>query len=249
MLTIDLNCDMGEGFSNDEVLMDYVTSTNIACGLHAGSPELMEQTINMAIKKGVAIGAHPGFNDRENFGRTEMQITASEAYQLVTAQIIALNNLIVLAGGKLRHIKPHGALYNMAARDAVLSKAVAQAVFDFDVSLILYGLAGSEMIAAAKDIGLTTASEVFADRTYQDDGSLTSRKQKNALITNEEQSIIQVLMMVKEQRVLTVDGNSLPVKAETLCLHGDGSHAVQFAKLINDRLKTENMMIKAPGIK
>jgi len=246
MQQIDLNCDMGEGFADDAVLMEYISSANIACGFHAGNAETMQRTVKMAIGKGVAIGAHPGLPDMEGFGRREMKVSADEVYRMVVDQVETLHGFVKAAGGKLHHVKAHGALYNMAARDAGLAKAIAQAVFDFDVGLILYALAGSEMIKAAKGIGLKTASEVFADRTYQDDGSLTLRSQNNALITDEQQSIGQVLMMVKQQQVLSVNNKIVPLKAETLCLHGDGAHAVDFARLINAKLKEQNIAIKAP---
>lgn len=244
---------MGEAFGNypmpnDDILLDHITSANIACGFHAGDPEVMQHTVAMAIKKGVAIGAHPGLPDLQGFGRREMKITANEAYQITVYQIGALYGFVKAAGGKLHHVKAHGALYNMAAKDAALAKAIVQAVHDFDSTLILYGLAGSEMIEAAKKIGIIIASEVFADRTYQDDGSLTPRSQSNALITDEEQSIAQVLQMVKHQQVQSVSGKNIPLKAETLCLHGDGSHAVEFAKMINEKLKAEGITIKAPSV-
>jgi UPF0271 protein len=253
MQTIDLNCDMGEAFGNyampnDEILLDHITSANIACGFHAGDPEVMQHTVAMAIKKGVAIGAHPGLPDLQGFGRREMKITANEAYQMTMYQIGALYGFVKAAGGKLHHVKAHGALYNMAAKDAALAKAIVQAVHDFDSTLILYGLAGSEMIEAAKKIGIITASEVFADRTYQGDGSLTPRSQSNALIIEEHQSIAQVLQMVKHQQVQSVSGKNIPLKAETLCLHGDGVHAVEFAKMINEKLKAEGITIKAPSV-
>lgn len=244
---------MGEAFGNypmpnDEILLDHITSANIACGFHAGDPEVMQHTVALAIKKDVAIGAHPGLPDLQGFGRREMKISANEAYQITMYQIGALFGFVKAAGGKLHHVKAHGALYNMAAKDPSLAKAIVQAVHDFDSTLILYGLAGSEMIEAAKKIGIITASEVFADRTYQDDGSLTPRSQSNALITNEQQSINQVLQMVKHQQVQSVSNKNIPLKAETLCLHGDGSHAVEFAKLINEKLKAEGITIKAPGV-
>lgn len=251
MQTIDLNCDMGEAFGNypmpnDAALMNYITSANIACGYHAGDPEVMQQTVAMAIKKGIAIGAHPGLPDLQGFGRREMKITANEAYQLTLYQIGALYGFVKAAHGKLHHVKAHGALYNIAAKDAALANAIVQAVHDFDPSLLLYALAGSQMIEAALKIGLTTASEVFADRTYQDDGSLTPRTQSNALITDEQQSINQVLIMVKQQQVISANKKSVSLKAETLCLHGDGAHAVEFAKKINEKLKAEGVTIKAP---
>jgi len=252
MQSIDLNCDMGEAFGNypmpnDDTLMDYITSANIACGFHAGDPEVMQHTVNMAIKKGVAIGAHPGLPDLQGFGRRDMKITANEAYQITLYQIGALHGFVKAANGKLHHVKAHGALYNMAAKDAVLAKAIVEAVHDFDPSLILYALAGSEMVIAAKKTGIATASEVFADRTYQDDGTLTARTQSNALITDEGQSIDQVLMMVKQQKVISVNSKTISLKAETLCLHGDGAHPVDFAKKIREKLKAEGINIKAPA--
>lgn len=252
MRQIDLNCDMGEAFGNyampnDEILMDYITSANIACGFHAGDPEVMQHTVFMAIKKGVAIGAHPGLPDLQGFGRREIKISANEAYQITIYQIGALSGFVKAAHGKLHHVKAHGALYNMAAKDANLAKAIAEAVHDFDPNLILYALAGSEMITAAQNIGIKTASEVFADRTYQDDGSLTPRPQPNALITDERQSINQVMQMVKQQEVVSVNNKTVPIKAETLCLHGDGVHAVGFARLISEKLKKEGISIKPPS--
>jgi UPF0271 protein len=252
MQTIDLNCDMGEAFGNypmpnDDVLMDYITSANIACGFHAGDPEVMQYTVAIAIKKGVAIGAHPGLPDLQGFGRRDMKISANEAYQMTVYQIGALFGFVKAAGGKLHHVKAHGALYNMAAKDAALAKAIVQAVHDFDATLILYALAGSEMIEAAKKTGIITSSEVFADRTYQDDGSLTPRTQSNAMITDEQQSIDQVLMMVNHQQVISANKKNIPLKAETLCLHGDGAHAVEFAKMINQKLKSQGITIKAPS--
>ena len=251
MQSIDLNCDMGEAFGNypmpnDDTLMDYITSANIACGFHAGDPEVMQHTVAMAVKKKVAIGAHPGLPDLQGFGRRDMKITPNEAYQMVLYQIGALSGFVKAAEGKLHHVKAHGALYNMAAKDVSLSRAIVQAVHDFDPTLILYGLAGSEMISAAKQVGITTAAEVFADRTYQNDGSLTPRTQVNALITDEQQAIDQVIMMVKHQRVISVNKKTVSLSAETLCLHGDGTHAVEFAKLINTKLKNEGIAVKAP---
>ncbi|MGZ3755011.1 MAG: 5-oxoprolinase subunit PxpA [Mucilaginibacter sp.] len=251
MQSIDLNCDMGEAFGNylmpnDELLLDQITSANIACGFHAGDPEVMQRTVNMAVKKSVAIGAHPGLPDLQGFGRREMKISANEAYQMTLYQIGALSGFVKAAHGKLHHVKAHGALYNMAAKDAALAKAIVEAVHDFDANLILYALAGSQMIDAAKKIGLATASEVFADRTYQDDGSLTPRTQSNALITDEQLAINQVLLMVKQQQVISVNHKIIPLIAQTLCLHGDGAHPVEFAKMINQKFKAEGIGVKAP---
>ncbi|WP_431295207.1 5-oxoprolinase subunit PxpA [Pedobacter sp. P26] len=253
MKMIDLNCDMGEAYGsypmpNDEKLMDYISSANIACGFHAGDPAVMQKTVALAIKKGVAIGAHPGLPDLQGFGRREMKITANEAYQLTLYQIGALNAFVNAAGGKLHHVKPHGALYNMAAKDPVLAKAIVQAVYDFDPNLILYALAGSKMIVEAEKNGLATASEVFADRSYQDDGLLTPRSADNAIVANKEDAVNQVLGFSLKQEVKSVNGNRIAVRAETVCLHGDGVQAVAFAKLIAERLKNEGIVIKAPAI-
>ncbi|OCX51652.1 lactam utilization protein LamB [Mucilaginibacter sp. PPCGB 2223] len=251
MAFIDINCDMGEAFGNypmpnDIVLLDYVSSANIACGYHAGDPQVMQDTVNAAIKKGVAIGAHPGLPDLQGFGRREMKISPNEAYQMTLYQIGALYGFVKAARGKLNHVKPHGALYNMAAKDPALARAIVNAVHDFDPMLILFALAGSEMVTEAKNIGLATASEVFADRTYQDDGSLTPRIQSNAMITDDEQSLGQVLLMVKNKQVVSVNKKVIPLQADTLCIHGDGAHAVEFAKTIHQTLKAEGITIKAP---
>lgn len=253
MATIDINCDMGEAFGNypmpnDIILLDYISSASIACGFHAGDPQVMQETVNAAIKKGVAIGAHPGLPDLQGFGRREMKISANEAYQITLYQIGALYGFVKAAHGKLNHVKPHGALYNMAARDRALAQAIVDAVHDFDPSLILFALAGSEMITAAKKIGMTTASEVFADRTYQDDGSLTPRTQKDAMITDEKQSLDQVLLMVKNKQVVSVNKKTIPLQADTLCIHGDGPHAVEFAKTIRETMKREGISVKAPFV-
>lgn len=246
---IDINCDLGEGFGNysmpyDDALFDYISSANIACGFHAGDPAVMQKTVDMAISKGVAIGAHPGFQDLQGFGRREMKIAPKEAYQITLYQIGALYGFVKASTAKLNHVKPHGALYNMAARDAKLADAIAQAVFDFDPSLILYGLSGSELIGAGQKLGLRTAAEVFADRTYQDDASLTPRTQANALITDSNIAIAQVLQMIKEQRVLSTNQNLIKIEAQTVCIHGDGAHAVDFARLLKENLSHEGISIK-----
>ncbi len=251
MATIDINCDMGEAFGNyqmpnDIQLFKYISSANIACGFHAGDAAVMQDTVALAIKNNVVIGAHPGLQDLQGFGRREMKISPKEAYQITLYQIGALSAFVKVAGAKLNHVKPHGALYNMAAKDLKLAQAIADAVYDFDASLILYGLAGSELINAATNKGLKSASEVFADRTYQDDGSLTPRSQVNALITNENDSLAQVLMMVKEQQVISANQKkAISLKADTLCIHGDGEHAVPFAKTIHHTLTKEGITIKA----
>ena len=236
MLLCDLNCDMGEGIGNDELIMPYITSANIACGYHAGDEEKMRQTILLAKKYNVNIGAHPSFLDRENFGRTEIKKSPQEVYDLVSKQIDLLQKIAADNNAVLHHVKPHGALYNMAAKDKQLAHAIAKAVKESDKNLVLFGLSNSFLITEAKAIGLKTANEVFADRTYQDDGSLTPRLQPNALIENSDEAIQQVLMMVKQKKVKTVSGKEIPMTAETICIHGDGRYAVEFAKAIRSSL-------------
>lgn len=249
--TIDLNCDMGEGVDNgnaenlDASLMDFVSSVNIACGFHAGDPTIMYQTVQLAAKRGVAIGAHPGLADKENFGRRELNLSPREAYQLTLYQIGALFGFTEAAEVHLNHVKPHGALYNMAARDINLAEAIAQAVADFDRNLILYGLSGSQLILAAKKVGLAVANEVFSDRTYQSNGMLSPRSEPNALITNENTAIDQVISMVLNGQVQATNGEIVPIIAETLCIHGDGPHALSFAKVIHQSLTESNINISS----
>ena len=237
MFLRDINCDMGEGIGNDEAIMPFISSANISCGFHAGNNEIMAYTIDRALKYGVKIGAHPSFHDKENFGRKEMELTEEKLYALIIEQLIRIDLVAKSKGANLYHIKPHGALYNMAARDRYMARNIATAVKDFNEELVLYGLSGSYLISEAKNSGLKTASEVFADRTYQDDGSLTPRSQPNALIEDEEQCIEQVWQMVHEGTVTTVSGKQIPIIAETICIHGDGKHAVQFAKAIFTKLR------------
>ncbi len=223
---------MGEGIGNDELIMPVITSANIACGYHAGDSATMWKTVELAIKHKVAIGAHFSFFDRNNFGRSEMQLDKKDIYDLVTQQLIILNEITSALDTKINHVKPHGALYNMSARDAGLANTIAKAVKDFDASLILFGLSGSHSISEAKAMGLKTASEAFADRTYQDDGSLTPRFQPNALIEDAQKAVQQALQMIKEGTVTTVSEKIIPIVAETICIHGDGKQAVEFAKAI-----------------
>lgn len=233
---IPVNCDIGEGAGNEELLMPFINAANIACGYHAGDEVTMQEVITLCLKNGVEIGAHPSFADRENFGRTAMHLPAYEIYQLVTDQLALLNKIVLRCGGKLHHVKPHGALYNMAAKDAPLARAIAQSVKDFDVSLVYYGLSGSVMISEAEALGLQIANEVFADRTYQPDGSLTPRSASNALLTDVNDVVKQVEKFVKENKVVTIFGQEINVKADTICIHGDGKQAIEFAKAIHQQL-------------
>lgn len=232
-----INCDMGEGAGTDEFIMPFINAANIACGYHAGDTATMWQTVELAIKNNVAIGAHVSFFDKENFGRSELQLSNDEVYELVSQQLIILNEITTALDAKINHVKPHGALYNMSAKDGILATVIAKAVKDFDGNLILVGLSGGHSISEAKKTGLKTVSEVFADRTYQDDGTLTPRSLTNALIDTEEKVIKQVLQMIKEGSVTTVTGKTIPIIAETICIHGDGKHAVEFAKAIYEAIK------------
>lgn len=234
---IDINCDTGEGIGNESLLMPYINSANIACGYHAGDTAIMEEVVGLCLLHNVRIGAHPSFPDRENFGRTEMQLPPGEIYRLVTDQLELLNRIVVQKGGSLRHVKPHGALYNMAAKQSPIAHAIVRAVKDFDPSLICYGLSGSVMIDIANEAGLQTANEVFADRTYQPDGSLTPRAMPNALISDGTIMLQQVMKFARENKVMTVTGEEICIKADTICIHGDGVHAVQFAKAIHKALR------------
>jgi 5-oxoprolinase (ATP-hydrolysing) subunit A len=252
MPAIDINCDMGEGSGNpasppgrDEMIMPFVSSANIACGYHAGSEAMIRQTIELARKNNVAIGAHPSFFDKENFGRTEKHLAADKIYDLIILQFRVMEQIATHLHTKLHHVKPHGALYNMSAKDPIIANAIANAVKDFDDKLILFGLSGSASIREAERLELKTASEVFADRTYQDDGSLTPRSQTNALIEDAAVSVMQVLQMIKEGTVISVNGNKISITADTICIHGDGKNAVEFAKAIHQNLKRNRIDIKA----
>lgn len=238
---------MGEGVGNDAAIMPFISSANIACGYHAGDETTMKQTIQLALQHNVQIGAHPSFLDKENFGRKKMSLTASEIFDLVFTQIQLLDGIAKSFGTKLHHVKPHGALYNMSAKDVSIAKAIATAVKDFDPHLILFGLSGSNSIQQAKELGLKTANEVFADRTYQEDGSLTSRSQPGALIENTGAAVNQALQMIQEKTVTTLAGKKISIVAETICIHGDGKHAVEFAQQIHEAIRKEGIMIQSIG--
>jgi UPF0271 protein len=244
-MTIDLNADVGEGLSTDAALMPFISSANIACGYHAGDIDTMRKTVDLCLENGVAVGAHPSFNDRPNFGRNEIILSPKDIKDLIYNQLSALLNVCREAGAELNHVKPHGALYNMSARDGRLARTIAETVYDFNPNLKLFGLSGSHSIAEGVMAGLTTVAEVFADRTYQPDGSLTPRSQSNALILNEDDAIKQALMLVAESRVMVAQGGYIPVQAETICLHGDGPHAVSFARIIHQTFSARGIIIRA----
>ncbi|MCI1187840.1 LamB/YcsF family protein [Hymenobacter sp. DH14] len=248
--TVDLNCDMGESFGawtlgNDAALMPFITSANVACGFHAGDPAVMRATVRAALAHGVAIGAHPGLPDLAGFGRRNLDISAAEAFDMTVYQLGALQAVAKAEGGRLHHLKPHGALYNMAATNAALAQAIAEAVYKVQPELVLYGLAGSELTQAGEKIGLRTAHEVFADRTYQANGTLTPRRQPDALISSADAAIAQVLRMVQHGTVRSQQGSDVAIRADTVCLHGDGAHALEFAQRLNHELRAAGVELQA----
>jgi UPF0271 protein len=225
-MNVDLNCDLGEGGAFDDQLIPLITSANIACGGHAGDPETMRKTVRLALAHNVNIGAHPGYADRANFGRKELYLPPGQVRSLVVSQITVLRDIAEAENAKLRHVKPHGGLYNLSAKDPAVADEIAGAIRQVDPSLVMIGLAGSELISAGRRAGLATAAECFADRAYQDDGSLVPRSQPNAVIHDESKTLAQALMMLKEHHVLTITGKAHAIVAETICVHGDTPNAV-----------------------
>jgi 5-oxoprolinase (ATP-hydrolysing) subunit A len=249
---IDLNCDLGERAAadktaGDEALMPYISSVNIACGFHAGDPLTIEKTIRSALRHGVSIGAHPGYPDREGFGRRPVKMSSEELRAMILYQAGAVKAMTEAAGGKLRHVKPHGALYNTAAKDYEISMLIAQAVKDLDSSLILVGQSGSELIRAARETGLTCASEVFADRAYNDDGTLVSRDIPGSVLHDTGMMIDRVIRMIKEKTVETISGKIIHVEADTVCIHGDNETAATFVKRLAEELRFAGIVMKHPG--
>ncbi|MCA0758699.1 LamB/YcsF family protein [Paenibacillus sp. N4] len=252
MHRIDLNCDMGEGFGvytagRDRELMKYITSANIACGFHAGDAATIRKTVKLALEHGVAIGAHPGLPDLAGFGRRTMQITPQEAYELTVYQLGAVQAFARSEGGELRHVKPHGALYNMAAASRPLADAIAEAVYKVDARLLLFGLSGSELIWAGEAAGLRTVSEVFADRSYEADGALTPRGTPGAVIADAGLAAEQAVGMIKRGAVRTRQGSELALKAETVCLHGDTPGAAEHAARLREALDKEGILVRRAG--
>ena len=247
--SVDLNCDMGESFGawtlgSDAALMPFITSANIACGFHAGDPAVMKATVRAALRHHVAIGAHPGLPDLVGFGRRNLDISAEEAFDMTVYQLGALAAVVKAEGGKLHHLKPHGALYNMAATNAALAEAIAEATYKVQPELTLYGLAGSELTKAGEKIGLRTAHEVFADRTYQSNATLTPRRQPDAMITDADAAIAQVLRMVQSGSVRTQQGTDVAIRADTVCLHGAGAHALDCAQRLSAALRQAGVLLQ-----
>jgi 5-oxoprolinase (ATP-hydrolysing) subunit A len=243
---VDLNSDLGEGAGHDDEILDLVSSANISCGFHAGDPASIFATIQAALERGVSLGAHPSFPDRENFGRTEMTIPAAEVYATVAFQIGGFLALARAAGGQMNHVKAHGALYNMAARDRALADVIANAVFALDPKLILFAPLESQLDYAATELGLSTASEVFADRNYLPDGSLVPRSRADAFVHDPIEAADRILRILEEGKIRAVDGTDVAIAASTVCVHGDNPQAVAFVRKLRERLELEDVMIAAP---
>ena len=237
MMKVDLNCDLGEAFGNysfggDKDIIPLITSANIACGFHAGDENVMNQTVKLAKENHVSIGAHPGLPDLKGFGRRKMDINPTEVYNLIVYQLGALEGFCKVHQTRINHVKPHGALYNMGAKNKDIAKAIAKAIYDFDSAIMLVGLSNSLLISEAKAIGLKTASEVFADRRYEDNGQLVNRKESDAVITDTDEALKQVLKMVTENKVISRNGKEIDLETDTICVHGDGKHALEFVEQI-----------------
>ena len=245
-LSIDLNADLGEGAPGERELLELVSSASIACGFHAGDPAMMKASIITARDAGVAVGAHPGLADRENFGRRELPVTPEEVFVLVAYQVGAFQGLARAFGVRPKHVKPHGALYNMAVRDAPLADAIARAVFAIDPSLTLFAPNDSALAQASASVGLRVIHEVFADRNYLPDGTLVHRSRPDALLHDPDAAAKRVLRMLHENRVCAIDGSDVAVKAETICIHGDNSESVAFARELRAKLLGAGIAIAAP---
>ena len=244
--TIDLNADVGEGYGQDAALMPLISSANIACGVHAGDVDSMRQTVMLALEHGVAVGAHPSFPDREHFGRQEMQLSARDLHECIVAQIESLAEVAATAGTRLHHVKPHGALYNMAARDQELAAIVAQAVHSVDPTLMMFGLCGSVMLTVAERLGVRAVGEAFADRAYRPDGTLQPRSEPGSVIENADVVVGRAVEMAGNGSVTAVDGSRIAIRAETICLHGDTPGASVLARRIRDAFAAAGIKVMTP---
>lgn len=249
---VDLNCDMGESFGAyrigaDDAVFPFITSANVACGFHGGDPAVMHTTIAQARDRGVAVGAHPGLPDLIGFGRRTMDVTPAEAYDMVVYQVGALAAFACVAGVTLQHVKAHGALYNMAAARADLAAAIARAVHDVDDGLVLFGLPGSHLVSEGDAVGLRTASEAFADRNYMPDGSLVSRRRTDAYVHDVAAAVDRAVRMVRDDMVQAVDGKDIAIKADTICIHGDGPHAAELARALRAGFERAGVAVRALG--
>ncbi len=254
MPQMDLNCDLGESFGAytiglDEAVIPHITSANIACGYHAGDPLVMTKTVALCQKYGVCAGAHPGFPDLMGFGRRNMAVNPAEAKAYILYQVGALKAFCAAAGVPLHHVKPHGAFYNMAGKDFALARAICEGIFAVDPNLPILALSGSKMVEAAAAVGIPCISEVFADRAYQPDGSLVPRGTPGAMIEEEAEAIARVVRMAKEGKVTALGGGDIALKAESVCVHGDGPQALAFTQKIRAALEAEGVTVKAPSFR
>jgi UPF0271 protein len=245
--SLDFNCDLGEGRGQDAAIVPHISSASIACGAHAGDAATMRESVALCLAHGVAIGAHPSFEDREHFGRRELALSPAEIHALVARQIAIMAKACSEAGARLYHVKPHGALYNLAARDPIVAAAIAEAVREFDPTLLLYGLANSELTSAGEAAGLRVAHEAFAERAYDANGRLAPRGTPGAVIESFDDALAQVRGFVREGIVVARDGSRVPIRADTLCLHGDRADAAEFARGLRAALEAEGVDIRVPG--
>ena len=250
MYCVDLNSDLGESFGRytlgmDEETIPLISSANVACGYHASDPVVMQRTVTLCKKAGIAVGAHPGFPDLMGFGRRNMVVSPEEAKCYTIYQVGALQAFLSAQGMKLQHVKPHGAFYNMAAKDYELAKAICEGIKAAAPEAVVLALYGGQLEKAARDLGLKAASEVFADRAYEEDGTLVNRKKAGAMITDEEEAVRRVVRMVKEGQVTTITGKDIPIKADSVCVHGDGEKALLFIKKLRDAFAKEDIEIRA----
>lgn len=248
MYKIDLNSDLGESFGaykigSDTNVIPLISSANVACGFHAGDPTVMTKTVELCKNSGCAIGAHPGYPDLVGFGRRNMAVSPEDVKAMVTYQIGALDAFCKAAGIRLQHVKPHGAMYNMAAKDPALAKAICEAIYEYDKDLILMGLANSEMITQAKALGLKAAAEVFADRAYEEDGTLVARSKPGSMITDEDEAVARVIRMIKEGNVTAITGKDISITADSVCVHGDGPKALAFVEKLRSAFAAEGISI------
>lgn len=248
MYRVDLNSDLGESFGNykignDSKIIPLISSANVACGYHASDPVVMDQTIESARKANIRVGAHPGFPDLMGFGRRNMNVTPAEAKAYVLYQIGALDAFCKSKGMVMQHVKLHGAMYNMAAKDYALSKAICEGIKEYNKDLIILALSGGQTVKAAKDLGMKVAMEVFADRAYEEDGSLVDRRKEGAMITDEDEAIARVVRMVKEKKVTAITGKDIDIQADSICVHGDGEKALAFVEKIRNTFEQEGIEI------
>jgi UPF0271 protein len=243
-MPVDLNADVGEGM-DDTALLPYLTSANVACGLHAGDPAVMDATVREALARGVRVGAHPGYPDRENFGRVRMEMSSEAIEGLVLYQIGALEGFVRSRGGRLTHVKPHGALYHAGAQSPDVARAIAAGVLRAGTDLVVVGQPGSRLLTAAREAGLPVAAEAFADRRYRRDGTLVARGEAGALLTDPEEAAEQALHLARDGFVIAGDGSRVEVEADTICLHGDTPGAPEIARRVRERLRREGIGVSA----